>query len=140
MEFLLNVCWLAVSVVAFGYWRATRDPRRKASDSRTAIEAVALTCALILLFYPMSLTDDLHPEIFVVSDSSSQRKHFLTAANAGSPDRTQTPSILLYLAANQRPMFSPGIQLSGITTGPVVHSRFSSSAPAKGRAPPEPFI
>jgi hypothetical protein len=71
MEVLLNTIWLLSSVGAFVCWRRGRtaaDPH----DCRESniLAALALACALLLLFPVISLTDDLHAEQYPMEDSS----------------------------------------------------------------------
>jgi hypothetical protein len=67
MEVILNLVWLLIAVAALVAWRAQwmRSWRRYAP-----LGAVALGCALILLFPEISITDDLHGEQAVMEESS----------------------------------------------------------------------
>jgi hypothetical protein len=138
VELLLNLCWLAVALAAFGYWRATRDPERKASSLRTATEALALTCALIFLFYPMSLTDDLHPDIFLAAECSAGRRSS-PALSAGKVPVVPTAPVLRPFAAAVPSV--PNILLTASFVGlPSQRDAFCQpfgSAAARGRAPPQ---
>ena len=71
MEVLLNGIWLLVAIGAFLIWRPER--RRGTPTGRghgKSFGIVALTCALVLLFPVISLTDDLHAEQAAMEDSS----------------------------------------------------------------------
>ena len=76
MESFLNLLWAAMSVVALGLWRwhaasAERDRRREPLREWTAI-----ACALVLLFFAISLTDDLNAEVLFLDDCyAAARRH-----------------------------------------------------------------
>lgn len=143
MELLLNLCWLGISIWAFGAWRANFAERKRAGDStRTGTEALALACALILLFFPISITDDLHPEIFLAADCLSHRKNSPIVC-AGKTDAHQPALCGISLFAN------PGAGRAALPTllfagligeehAPAVEP-FSADA-ARGRAPPTSLV
>ena len=73
MELLLNLLWLAISLLVCAAWqfRWRHDRNRRHSQ---AVAAVALACLVVLLFFPISLTDDLHADLVLASDVASKRK------------------------------------------------------------------
>src|ERR1700683_3859640 len=82
METLLNLLWLIVALIALWVWRyrwlaSSRNPR-----ARVFPEAIAIGCALVLLFPVISLTDDLHPETLAVDAASGKRNSSLMVAGA----------------------------------------------------------
>lgn len=85
METLLNLCWAIIAVTTLSVWvlRRRSAPVSRFTDGE---QLVALGCALVLLFFPISLTDDLHPEIFLVMDSSSARRSLPALIAAKSHD------------------------------------------------------
>jgi hypothetical protein len=87
VESFLNYLWLSFAITgvvlwcvswtrAFGTHHRPRDPFR---------EAAAIVCALVILFFAVSLTDDLHSEIVFMEDSVAARRH-ASSLNA-SPTR-----------------------------------------------------
>ena len=92
METILNLLWLTIALGAIGVWRFRWLPSRRHSRTRVCREAIALLCALALLFPAISLTDDLHPESVAVDAGWGKRNgsqlfaHFsqlrLVAANS----------------------------------------------------------
>lgn len=138
MELLLNLCWLGISIWAFGAWRANSAERKRAGDStRTCTEAVALACALILLFFPISITDDLHPEIFLAADCLSHRKNspIVCAGKTGVHQPTLCgispfANLRVGRTALPTPFFTGLVE---VHTPPL--ESFSADA-ARGRAPP----
>jgi hypothetical protein len=74
LEALLNLFWLILALAALALWATRRGRARLKSRFSPCIEVVALVCVLVLLFFSISLTDDLHSEIILITDSSSGRR------------------------------------------------------------------
>lgn len=76
MEFALNAFWVLVGFVSFLLWwpreSRARTSRRNRYDSLCRVATLA--CALVFLFPVISLTDDLHPEPFVVEEGNFSRR------------------------------------------------------------------
>jgi hypothetical protein len=75
MELVLNILWLLLALGGVALWRTrwTHQPRtRRHAPWR---EWTAIACALVLLFFVVSLTDDLHAELIVLEDSTNCRRH-----------------------------------------------------------------
>ncbi len=75
MELALNLVWVCVAIVGIGLLcrslsRPATCPDRPASNWR---KIVAMSCALIILFFVISMTDDLHDQEIVVEDNKSSR-------------------------------------------------------------------
>src|SRR5690242_18190498 len=91
MESTLNLLWLVTAIVAVGVWRLRW--RRSSADF---FGALALACALLLLFPSISATDDLHPEIVVVDAAAGKRiiQQLLSSAGHGISHATaRTPGL-----------------------------------------------
>ncbi len=100
METVLNLIWLVLALAMFCLWRyCWRASQRDIAQKWTA--AVALGCALALLFPVISLTDDLHPETVAIDGSSGKRngRQLLAAAspNHSSPQKSVAHSICAVL-------------------------------------------
>lgn len=67
MEILLNILWMVVALLAIANWRARR------SHHHAAHAALALTCALLLLFPIISLSDDLHGSALYTEEAPAKR-------------------------------------------------------------------
>jgi hypothetical protein len=77
MESFLNLLWVAIAAVAFGFWR-TRWLHERSERRRDPLrEWTAFACALVLLFFAVSLTDDLHSESVIFDECSATRRHSL---------------------------------------------------------------
>jgi hypothetical protein len=102
MELTLNLVWVCVAIVGIGLlcrslFRAAACPDRPASNWRTI---VAMSCALVILFFVISMTDDLHDQEIVVEESKSLRIVPGTGASSQlSPDRMVPIVFLLNFAA-----------------------------------------
>ena len=75
MELALNLLWVCVAIAGIGLLcrslsRATACPERRPSNWR---KIVAMSCALIILFFVISMTDDLHDQEIMVEDNKSSR-------------------------------------------------------------------
>ena len=102
VELLLNVLWLLVALAAIGYCWGRWSGAESEADLHGGCfrKWVALACALVLLFFVISLTDDLHPELATLEDSSRSKRVWLGCANlhgAGNPAKTVAnhPSAIL---------------------------------------------
>jgi hypothetical protein len=74
MESFLNLLWVAIAAVAFGFWR-TRWRHQRPEHSRDPLrEWTAFASALVLLFFTVSLTDDLHSELVIFDECCASRR------------------------------------------------------------------
>ena len=96
MEISLNLLWLAVAVIAASVWIFRWRP---ASRDSALSAAVALGCALVLLFPSISLTDDLHPQIVAVDAAAGKRNTCQLISSAGCKV-SSAPGVASRLAAH----------------------------------------
>lgn len=80
MELLLNLVWLFVALFAIGVWCRRWPGNGSAPQRQTRRGWIALACALVLLFFVISLTDDLHAEVMVVEDATASKRHACSVA------------------------------------------------------------
>jgi hypothetical protein len=85
MELTLNLVWLCVAIVGLkllcgSLSRADTPSDRSPSHWR---KIVAMSCALVILFFVISMTDDLHDQEILVEESKSSR--ILSGMDASSP-------------------------------------------------------
>jgi hypothetical protein len=85
MELALNLVWVCVAIVGIGLLcrslsHAAACPDRPASHWR---KILAMGCALIILFFVISMTDDLHDQEIVVEENKSSR--MVPATGMSSP-------------------------------------------------------
>ena len=92
MELALNLIWLCLALAGFALLirnlsRATKQAEQQPSNRQ---KIMAMTCALIILFFVVSMTDDLHDQEIFVEESK-----FLKVMNGtGSPAMASTHSAL----------------------------------------------
>jgi hypothetical protein len=138
METILNLVWLAITLGIAAVWSLRWLPARRHPRRRAVREAVALGCALALLFPAISLTDDLHPAIVAVDAASGKRNACQFVAQLAHA-RTASGRALTNAAAAVVPA---GFTLVKLTTGDLLRSGgerrpFSStSVVCSGRSPP----
>jgi hypothetical protein len=93
MESFLNLLWVAIAAVAFGFWR-TRWLHDRSEHRRNPLrEWTAFACALVLLFFVVSLTDDLHSELVIFDECSASRRPSLALVQ--SHDAPPRPTFAL---------------------------------------------
>lgn len=98
METVLNLLWLAVTLIALWFWRFRWSASRR-NQRRVLPEVVAIGCALALLFPVISLTDDLHPEIVIVDAPSGKRNFCLVLAGSSHlPNLTHSSRVHSFVA------------------------------------------
>lgn len=76
MEVILNLIWTALAVAAVIHFSLRRPRRLEPRSVGNLPCALALGCALILLFPVISVTDDLHPDAVAVDASAGKRASF----------------------------------------------------------------
>ena len=76
MELILNLLWLLTALGAFAWWKPqlARAGRKARRGYQALSPFLALACALAVLFPAISVTDDLHPQLAVIEDSSASRR------------------------------------------------------------------
>jgi hypothetical protein len=75
MELFLNCLWALIGVFIMCLWR-TRWMRQRRDGRREPLrEWTAIACALVLLFFAVSLSDDLHAEVMLSDDCFTGRRH-----------------------------------------------------------------
>jgi hypothetical protein len=97
MELTLNLVWVCVAIVAILAQIVTLSGngaslRRPASYVR---KLIAMSCALVILFFVISMTDDLHNEQVLVEDRKSSRNAAVTATAANPASLRPVPTHLL---------------------------------------------
>ena len=137
METLLNLIWLVLALAGLWVWRFHWLVSRPNPRARLYLEAVAIGCALALLFPVISLTDDLHPEIVAVDASSGKRNACLMVAGVTrTPHVTSISSSHVALTAF-RPVFGPAERnIAGIFLPPENLHQIFAGGSRSGRSPP----
>jgi hypothetical protein len=136
MESFLNCLWVVMAMVIMGLWRtrwthehrdARRDPLR---------EWTALACALVLLFFAVSLSDDLHAEVMLSDDCYTGRRHsscMHATPHSGKMVRTLAAAIVSGTTSIEAPREIGRVAILDPTCVSSIHHNERS-----GRAPPLP--
>jgi len=135
MESFLNFLWVLIAAVALGFWRMRWQPEQRQARRNSLREWTAMGCALVLLFFAVSLTDDLHSEAILSDSLTSTRSHAAWCSHAAHNGNDVHPEALAVLAS---PASVPNLS----EPNPLVVSlrTFAQAFPARaifGRAPPE---
>jgi hypothetical protein len=83
MELFLNLLWVTLAAVVTAAWRTRWARQRRRIHYSPVQQWIALGCAFLLLFFYISLTDDLYSEIIVVDTAGRRHSAVLT-----SPDHS----------------------------------------------------
>jgi hypothetical protein len=101
MELALNLAWVVVALLGFALLRANLSRASKLSlrEPSNRQKIIAMTCTLVILFFVISMTDDLHEQQMAAEESRSSR----VTIESDSPSRPDahpllTPAFLLFFA------------------------------------------
>jgi hypothetical protein len=84
MEQFLNFFWLAITLVTTVTWRMGWLREQRGSHHPSLQEAVRLGCAFLLLFFTISMTDDLHAEMVLIEGGDQRHSVVLHCADQPS--------------------------------------------------------
>ncbi len=88
MEQFLNLFWLAIVLVTTLTWRKVSERQQRGNHYCPLRHAAALGSAFLLLFFAISMTDDLHPEILLVEGGDQRHSIVLSCPDQHSPGGT----------------------------------------------------
>ena len=134
MELFLNLLWVLIAAGAVGVWRISwlhQDAQRRREPLR---EWTAMCCSLILLFFAVSLTDDLHADVMLLEDLSTSRRQSMDSHHSQHSTRVvheSGPTALSTIVTLAPLRQSCGISPVAFHLPPSASREFSS-----GRAPP----
>jgi hypothetical protein len=138
MESFLNILWLLFATSAMFLWQLRWARQKCAAERNRVQEWTAFLCGLVLLFFAVSLTDDLHSEIVLYEECANGRRHSLvcSVAHATPPHGAKIPeagaaAILARAASAEQFQFVAMISLAPRDLTSNVDLGFCS-----GRAPP----
>lgn len=134
IESLLNVFWLIVALTTFSLWLLGLRTRRSLTGTRIRMEGVALFCIVVLLLFPISMTDDLHPEVFLAADSSCHWRepwHPLTPATINKSAAAHGGLLVTEEAA-----LPPMVVISALAAQDRVYVKPALESLPQGRSPP----
>jgi hypothetical protein len=112
MELFLNLLWLVIALVAVGMFHR-RAGGAQASAGQRRNGWVALGCALVLLFFVISMTDDLHQEVVLIEESALSKRHVSALDSIQAHTAAPTHAHHLFAAALPPMASSPAWTLVG---------------------------
>ncbi len=104
MEKLLNVVWLLLALAISAGWLGQRTRSRNRSLAGARLQAIALVCLVVFLFFPISISDDLQWTVLATEAEASWKmiKSLEAGGSATVPGLHVTavfPIVALRLAA-----------------------------------------
>ena len=137
MELVLNLVWVCVAIAGVLAQMAVLTRGSAASGRRISgwRKIVAMGCALVILFFVISMTDDLHGQEILIEEKRISRVAAGTKTAApSSPDRLSSVGFVLFFPPQVfshslpavRTLVAPSELL--LETSPV-RQNFSSRAP-----------
>jgi hypothetical protein len=88
MEQFLNLFWFAVVLVTTLMWCMVSVRQQRGSHHRPLQEAARLACTLLLLFFTISMTDDLNFEVVFIEGGDQRDSIVLTSHDQPSSGAT----------------------------------------------------
>jgi hypothetical protein len=136
MESFLNLLWVAIAAGAFGFWRTRWLHERRDRRRQPLQEWTAFACALVLLFFAVSLTDDLHSELMIFDECSTSRRHSLNLTRSHDAPQHRTVANHSGLAATESASFDPFQDFDRLVLAKEISPSSLELSIRPGRAPP----
>jgi hypothetical protein len=134
MELFLNLLWLLIAAGLLSLWRTCWLPQKSDRRREPLCEWTAMGCALVLLFFAVSLTDDLHTEAMLLDECAASRRHSISSYHPQQANRIVPeagPAILPRITKIDPPQVTSSVVCLPLYPGPI----FTRQMPC-GRAPP----
>jgi hypothetical protein len=137
METFLNVVWVLLVMLALCVWQR-RWVRQHGDSRRNPLqEWTAFVCVMVMMFYVVSMTDDLHPEIFLCDGSTGGRRASLVRPSAQRPSAKLAGTPSPGAAILPRVDFANPLRLNGtVTLSSQAAIAYFTVDHAVARAPP----
>ena len=136
-EVVLNFVWLLIAAGLVGTWRLRWIHQRRRNSTRCVHEWSAIALALVLLFFAVSISDDMHAEIVALEECSASRRaqvHICVAHHSAvSPALSHRPG---WLVAASTPAIDTESRAFAVWSAPSPSSSDVSGLPQLSRAPP----
>lgn len=138
MELFLNLLWVLIAAGAIGVWRTCWRREKPRSHRGSFREWTAMGCALVLLFFVVSLTDDLHAAAMLLDECSASRRNSVSSHHSEQSReivKETGPAILPRIASVESPL----TYLCGVSLGSYA-VKFFVRGLSEGRAPPASIL
>ena len=141
MESLLNILWMLIAVGLVGIWRTRWIHQRRSSSQRSVQEWSAVSLALVLLFFAVSMTDDMHAEIVALEECSASKRGSVCLPGAHAlPQSGMALHASSWAIVPPVPFIGPSNSLQELERTSQLRSSFLPSNQAFSRAPPVSFL
>lgn len=137
MELTLNLIWVCVAIAGILAMLAVLSRASACSDrpANTGQKIVAMGCALVILFFVISMTDDLHGQAILFEDKKPSRVFSVTTNSAPSSAAHAVPFVfLLFVSCVSLLVDLPSVRRQ--SDSPRILIVLSLRGPVDGRAPP----
>jgi hypothetical protein len=137
MELFLNILWVLIAIGALGVWRIHWKREECSGKVKPLQEWTAFACALVFIFFAVSLSDDLHAAVILSDDSSGGRHPLLVwdCAHAKHPSAAKEharPGTAPPGTAHPAPL-----QITALTAPAMIHlCPYLEADIRAGRSPP----
>ena len=101
MELSLNILWVMIALGALGVWRIVWSRELRRSRRKPLQEWTAFACALVFVFFAVSLSDDLQAATILADDCASGRHHSVVWNCGHAQHRDASASHAPFAAAAQ---------------------------------------
>lgn len=141
MELTLNLVWVCVAVAGILALAVVLSRAAAPSEARasTLQKIVAMGCALVILFFVISMTDDLHNQAILFEEKKPSRVLFEAANPAPSSAAQAIPFVFLLFVSRASRVFPLPSVKRPVDTPQVSNFASIFSESVDGRAPPLSF-
>src|ERR1700722_293888 len=139
MEIFLNLLWLAVALGLLGLWRGRLAAQLGERHYAGWRQWTAVICALIILFFMVSITDDLHSDLMVFEESSAGRRQ-VTCLDGAHHSPPPHPARAVFAILGSRDLLRVVFGHNSVAPGHQASNVKFAVGPNSGRAPPVIFL
>jgi hypothetical protein len=137
MELFLNLLWMLIAVGLLGAWRTRWVHQRHRGPRHSLQEWSALSIALVLLFFAVSMTDDMHSKIVALEECSTSKRELVCSPGGLSLPQSGTALHTPFWAiAPSVPFFDTSSSIRKFDLTAQVRPSLLPSSHSSGRAPP----
>jgi len=137
MELFLNIVWVLIAAGILGTWRTRWVHQRQRMSRNSLQEWTAVSVALVLLFFAVSMTDDLHAQVILSEEWSTNRRNVSCSAGehplpqSGTVPHASCPAIVAHISRVRPPLVLETLEPPGAR-----HILDLQTDRLSGRAPP----
>lgn len=140
MELALNLVWVCVAIAGIGLlWDSLSCPAHANRPTGNWRKIVAMSSALIILFFVISMTDDLHGQEIMVEDNKFSR--IVNGAGISAPSLSAHAISAVFLVSSALASFAPVLPCGRrpVDRPKIISAKEILRDRLYGRAPPAPL-